>query len=217
MRVLNKAIILGLFAVGLSTAASASTLDFKGYAGAIPPAGGEQGVTNGTSITSPFFDGETVTFSSTSTLADPSYAYFDNGAGLGVCNNLNGSLQCDPANDDNIQSGETVTFSLAGLFNLSGIVLRAEGHGILGDAKSVGIDVGNGWEYHSYGELKNMSFSGISSASFGFGGSNADQFYVSSATVSAVPVPAAAGLLIAGLGGLGGLGFVGRRKRKQAT
>jgi PEP-CTERM motif len=68
--------------------------------------------------------------------------------------------------------------------------------------------------------LQNKSFTGISSATFSYGGNNADQFYVSSAIVSSspsinpVPLPATAGLLFAGLAGLG---FVGRLKRKQTA
>jgi hypothetical protein len=206
---MNKLLLGIALAAGLSAGgANAATLDFMGYANA-----GEQGVASGTSITSAFFGGQTLTFTSN---FNP---YFDGGnAGLGVCKVLTSGAQCDPGNDDNVNALEMVTVAFTGLSDLSKILLRAEGHVPLGDSVSIvfGTDV-HALATYTYGVLKGMSFAGISSMTFAYADTarTADQFYVQSAVVtSPVPLPAGAPLL---LGALGALGFAASRRRKQSV
>ncbi|MCR8724068.1 VPLPA-CTERM sorting domain-containing protein [Frigidibacter sp. ROC022] len=196
----------------MTGAAQAATLDFMGYANS-----GEKGVANGTMISSPFFDGETVTFSATASGND-AYAYFDAGdAGLGVCKSLTQSDQCTPSSDDNVTYGEAVTIAFDGLRTLSDILFRAEGHVPLTTNETLlfGINGGTLTEY-TFAGLSGLSFGNVSSATFAFGGTSEQQFYIQSAVVTAatVPLPAAAPMLLMALGGFG---FAARRKRKQAA
>lgn len=122
-----------------------------------------------------------------------------NGAGLGVYHQSNNN------SDDNITSGETLTLSFDHPVTISDIGLRADGHNVtnwapgatfLLDGVSTALPLGSG-------EISGLHLTGTT-FTFAYGGLKANQFYLSSINaVQAVPEPASAALLMAGLGMLG--------------
>ena len=206
-----KSILATAVALTLSAgAASAAVLDFYQEA-----SGNERGILNGNSV---MMSGVNVTFNATSTNSQPGdtvAAYFDNGAGLGVCSDLvpdigPGDNDCDPGSDDNLRGGEELFLSFDSAFNLSGLKLRAEGHGWLSGAVTVLFAVNGGTLMdYTYAELTAKTFSNVTSMRFAYGGNAPDQYYLSAATVVPVPLPAAGLMLLAGLGALG----AARRRR----
>ncbi|MEO9575153.1 MAG: VPLPA-CTERM sorting domain-containing protein [Tateyamaria sp.] len=222
-RLFLSALIAGGLAATSGLAATFN-IDFVGAA-----AGNEQGV-----------EGEALFFSSTgyagttagagllsvTGTANTTYnAYLDDlsggkPAGMGVCKILNSNDQCNPAGDDNIQQGErlTLTFGSA-VKNLTDFVFHDANHNAL---------AGSALEFQ-YRERINgspnpdwvtTSFAGIGTIAgpidglrFKTKGSTHTPFYVSSFTVSTVPVPAALPLILVGMGGFA---FMARRKRKSA-
>jgi len=146
-------------------------------------------------------------------------AYLDsNVAGLGVCkvtgtlNNVPG--QCTPGKDDNVQTGETLVLSFSRLVKITSIILRDAAHNlfVLGDTMSFTGASGSGtYVTGTTGAALSNLFGQGTSWDFTTGRLG-KEFYISSITVAAVPVPAAGLMLLTGLGGIA----VARRRRKQA-
>jgi len=159
-------------------------------------------------------------------------AYLDAGnAGLGVCKVVDSNGQCNPGSDDNLTSGETVTFALSsgGTFDFAMLAFRDATHNLLDDAgelaRTLLVSVnGSSFEETTFGDELNTVYAGVTSLSYGYGGNNADQYYLAAADISPgtvsdeVPEP---GTLAVFCFGLLGIGYVRRRKqssaRKQAT
>ncbi|WP_375230312.1 VPLPA-CTERM sorting domain-containing protein [Roseobacter sp. S98] len=141
---------------------------------------------------------------------------------------------CSDAGDDNVTVTETVTISFDQAFNLSELSFTGEGHsfsnpvfledettGLNRSAATLlfGVNGGPLAEF-TFSELSMETFLGVTSATFAFddanfnGGNNtADQFYLASAVVNPVPLPAGLPLLLAGIGGLG---ILRRRQRNKS-
>ncbi len=151
-------------------------------------------------------------------------AYLDAGnAGLGVCKVVTGNGQCDPSNDDNLTAGETLTFALAsgGTFDFSMLAFRDANHNLLDDsgelARTLLVSVnGSSFEETTFGDELNTVYAGVTSLSYGYGGSNADQYYLAAADISPnttvsdeVPEP---GTLAVFLMGLLSIGYIRRRR-----
>lgn len=190
-------------------AANAAVLDFVGEA-----AGNERGVANGSVIV---MDGLAVTFSA-SNGGNTAFAYFDdlfngNPGGLGVCSTLEGAppSECLNSADDSIRNGESVTLTFSTAQNLSGFSFTDRDH--LSLNSSLNTLLINGLEF-TFADVVGLTaavvaaITGVTSVTFAHGGSNATEFYVNGFT--AVPLPAAAPLLLAGIAGLG---FASRRRK----
>lgn len=206
--------ILALSSIVATGSAGAAVLDFVAY----PNINGEKGVNDGTVIN---FDGLDVTFTSSH------FAYFDRssasevanggGAGLGVCKVLTNNAQCNPASDDNLTIGETVTLSFGAAQTLSDLKFNAEGHTALASdvlTLTFGIN-GGALQSVSFADMAASVFNNVTSITFGFDESQTgDQYYIAGFTaVAAIPLPATAPLLIGALGLMG----LARRRRRQAA
>ena len=137
-------------------------------------------------------------------------------AGLGVCGETNGNAQCDPSSDDNVTLGETITISLIGgqSFDFQVTEFRNGGHNDISQSLStllVGINGGGLSETDFITEI-NTTYVDITSITYAYGGTSADQFYISAVDLTPdteVSEPGAVALF--GLG-LAGLGYVRRRR-----
>ncbi len=152
------------------------------------------------------------------------YAYFDKGqAGIGVCKLLVAGDQCSPSSDDNVTEGEVLGLSWGTSVLLNSLSFRGELHPsdppFLPTHKfDYSIDGGVTW-------FTNFLLNAKTQGAVDFGGLlldanqeillafNNEQFYVSAAEITAVPIPAAAWLLGSGLFGLFALG----RRRRAGT
>lgn len=146
-------------------------------------------------------------------------AFFDKGnAGLGVCSTTHGSTGSSGCatgigsntSDDNVQNsqgGETLTLDFGKTVSISDIFFNDDGHvalsgglNINGNAVTVSNGlVTDGFEFLSGSSVYNFSYT-------------QSQFYLASATVAPVPLPATGFLFLSALGGLG----LARRRRKAA-
>ena len=147
-------------------------------------------------------------------------AYFDAGAGLGVCGKYFANGECDPSNDDNVggvggtgkPGMETLILDFGQKVKLDEVNFVAEGHGdFLGDLE-ISVD-GGSTITHTGTQLVNFVTSG-QIFSFSFILSNpyvvGNEFYIGSMTVSEVPLPL--GFVLLG-SALAGLGVAGRRRK----
>jgi hypothetical protein len=151
-------------------------------------------------------------------------AYLDAGnAGLGVCKVVDSNGQCNPGSDDNLTSGETVTFELSsgGKFDFAMNAFRDANHNLLDDAgelaRTLLVSVnGSSFEETTFGDELTTVYAGVTSLSYGYGGSNAEQYYLASTDISPntvsddVPEP---GTLAVFCFGLLGIGYIRRRQQ----
>ena len=215
---------LGTFFLCGQSANAAVTLDFLAMANA-----GEQAVEQVPSLnpilnayvpiaTSAFgFNG-----SSGSTLdqmnASP-YAYLDgNSAGLGVCQTVTTSRQCNPSNDDNVQNGEVLGLTWSQDIQVNSLYFRGENHPndsfVASDTFAVSFDSGLSWVTMAMINAKVAPvfvFATVKAGDFLLlttGAPNSEQFYLSAANITTVPLPA--GMLLLG-SAVAGFALIKRR------
>lgn len=159
-------------------------------------------------------DGVTLNASGSHVYSSFSDAFLDkNFAGLGVCSTTHataGSSGCASGIgsntwDDNIQLGETLTLDFGQAVDITSLFFVGAHVPLNGFVNINGGDVTvvNGFVTSGFSQ-----FTGLSVFDFTYSGS---QFYLASATVAPVPLPAA-GLLL--FGALGGLAAIARRRRR---
>lgn len=218
---LSRKLLGAAFAVTFAgaSAASAATFDFQSMADNAADAN-YIGATEGNwadlfpaDIT---IDGITLAASGSNENMTAADAFFDKGnAGLGVCSSVGGcasGVSGSTPSDDNVsgtEGGETLTLDFGQAVNFSDIVFRAANHSLLtGSLSLVGLGtltVSGGAVTAGMGLLTQQSI-----YNFKFTG---DQFYIDSATVAPVPLPAS--ILLLGLG-VAGMGAMRRRKTTKS-
>ncbi len=203
-------------AVSFAAPAQAALIDFVAEA-----AGNERGVADGTTLT---FNGVNITFSSGG--AEGDFAYFDDllgtrPAGLGVCGALlNGpGSECANPGDDNIQSGEAVTLTFDTAMTLSAHSFTDQNHNDLNGNDTntllIAINDPDDFQQFTFAEAVNLIVMGVELIRYAYDPSATGlAFYINSFEAVdefAAPLPAAAPLL---LFGMGGLAFAARKRRR---
>lgn len=198
----------------------AATFDFEAMADTYKSAhGGKEGNFDQLLAFDPgqFTDGGVSITGMNASYASGNFAepFFDGGrAGLGVCHTApapQSSLSGCSSNggaapgDDNVTTGEALSVLFDKMVRITDLLFRNGGHGLLDGTVWVDsrtFDVVDGKidpdELATIGPVTTLDFEYVT-----------DQFYVSTVTVSPVPLPASMMLLAFGLGGLG---LAGRRK-----
>jgi hypothetical protein len=202
-----------------ASVASAATFNYAAIADGTFAGTGPTGELGGATLTHSI-DGISVDATGTYN-GGSAFAYLDSGnAGMGVCKVLDGGNQCNPSNDDNVTTGEILTLEFSEKIIINTLEFLGEGHvasALDGDSLNFRID-GGSWSVMSIDQSDWGNFVGLMGTTFDFAfldeNLGGDQFYLSSATVSAVPLPPAVLLFGAALGGLG---FLSRRRKQAAT
>ncbi len=200
-----KRILAALTAISLTfSAAHAAVFDFVAEAAANPGS-----IPQGYVMSAGGID-LSITASPVNPYLDPVFS--SRPGGLGACTVIAWATDfCDPniaGNTDNVGVGESVTLTFGQKVDISNLSFNSGNHKSLNNSPQTLLVNGVQWTFQN---LIAAALSGITVLTLAYGGSNATEFYVSSLT--AVPIPAAAPLL---LSGLAGLAFAGRRKRKAA-
>ena len=220
-----------------SSSAHAATFNFGDYADGINSNGstfsnslmnsglGEFGYTSYSATN----DGITVTATGSSVDSEgntqDAYAYMDgkwrNRAGLGVCKVLNSGNQCAPSSDDNITYNETLTLVFDTTVSLDGLRF-VDGEHYTNFAGNFQLRINNDdsllytlslAEFPLLGST--IPFIGNTFEFISLAGSRsgyAEEFYINTLNVSAVPLPAAAWLFGSAL-----LGFAGFKRFKKTN
>jgi len=209
-----KKLLAAAFALAASMSAShAAVLDFVTEA-AVTPGGIANGYTKNfggfnVTITASGMSGFTMT--QPNPYLDP--LYLKRPGGLGACVLVGGpGSGCNysiPGNDDKISKGDAVTLDFGKPVDLSNFSFTDELHFDLNSSNATLLVNGIEW---TFANLVAATLVGVQTLKLAFGGSNASEFYLNSLT--AVPLPAAAPLIISGLAGLG---FAARRRRRKAV
>ncbi len=216
IKMLSLAAVIGISG---TFAAQAATFDFETLAQ------GNEGTWDA-KVGAPGLTVDGVTVKATADVAGgaEAWAYLDSGtAGLGVCSVgiLNGA--CDPSNDDNVGvSGdggpiEHLFLEFSEKMSLFSLVLRDANHLLFNGGDEILIT------NLTTGFSDFFAVGGSDLLDWGFGtdwqfevatgdGHPSKEFYISSVTVSPVPLPAGGLMLLAALGGL----TAARRRRKAA-
>lgn len=141
------------------------------------------------------------------------HAYLDAGnAGLGVCKVTTVAHQCTPGDDDNLSSNEALILNFSTVVQLTDIFLRTFDHSIYAGAPIWIRNMDTGLSAY---RLPGDELTSLGSSTSWLFETNfqspdlEDWFYISSLSVSQVPLPAGALLLLTGLGGLA----VARRRK----
>ena len=116
--------------------------------------------------------------------------------------------------DDNITFGERLVLTFDQVVTLTSIGLRSEGHNDTGWITNATF-LFNGVSTllpRNVGSIGNLAMTGTT-FSFAYGGTNPDQFYLSSVVANPVPEPETYALM---LGGLAALAAVARRRKARA-
>ena len=213
MRLFTKLLGSALIALATTQTANAATFDFVSYAS------GNEGSYN--PYVSPTVDGITITATGQQTLSNgetdtgkTAYAYLDDhwsqrDAGLGVCKTF--TTGCGA--DDNVTDDEKLTLDFGQVVTITEITMANGDHYTNNWDGDFGLRIdGGSWQTIALAAVFNTPITGTI---FEFWNNNGStdankEFYISTMTVSAVPIPAAIWLF-----GSVMLGFVGIRRNNK--